>query len=410
MIYAATTRVAEAALRLRAQLGGSEALQERLVIGPPPARAAIWVHGASVGELTSARSVIEALASTHDVIVSANSETGRDMVRGWGLCARLAPLDMPGALARFLDAVQPGLQLTIENEFWPLRSRMLADRGITQAMIGARMSDRSAGLWARLPRVIGPMLGRITALSAQDAQSEGRLRDLGLAEAAVLPRLDLKLLAPARIDPPPDSPSRDLTVLAASTHDGEDAIIIDAWMAARARHPDLRLVLAIRHPDRGDDVAALIAARGLPVARRSRGDEAGDVLLVDVLGEMTRWYAGAGTCLVGGSWTDRGGHTPWEPAAHRCAILYGPFVSNFAEPYRILDQAGAARRLTADDLAAALTQLAGDPQAARDMGRRARTVLQQRAGDPATLVSRLRDLANSHGHSDIRDDTTEVSS
>lgn len=393
MIYAASTHLAEIALRMRARLGGSVALRERLVSGDLPDRADLWVHGASVGELTSARPIITALAADLRVIVTANTETGRDMAAGWGLPARLAPLDMPGALARFLDATQPRLQLTLENEFWPLRSQLLAQRGIPQAVIGARMSQRSAALWSRLPRVIGPMLERLSALSAQDAQSETRLRQLGLTQHSVLPRLDLKLLTPASIVPPPDTPERDAVVLAASTHETEEAAILDAWLAARQAHPSLRLVLAVRHPDRGDEVAALIAARGLPVARRSDGAENGPVLLVDTLGEMDRWYAGAAICLVGGSLTDRGGHTPWEPAAHRCAILHGPHIANFTESYAALRAAGAAREVTATTLGAELATLAGDPGAAHAMGDAARAVLSERAGDPEPLIALLRELA-----------------
>src|SRR5690606_25957918 len=107
-------------------------------------------------------------------------------------------------------------------------------------------------------------------------------------------------------------------------------------LAARQSCPDLRLILAPRHPRRGDEIAALIAARGLPLARRSGGAESGPVLLADTLGEMSRWYAAAGICFIGGTLTDRGGHTPWEPAAWRCAILHGPHVSNHAEGFAAL--------------------------------------------------------------------------
>ncbi|MBM3604726.1 MAG: 3-deoxy-D-manno-octulosonic acid transferase [Alphaproteobacteria bacterium] len=396
MIYDATTRIAEAVLRLRARMGGSAALRERLVDEAPPSPAAIWIHGASVGELTSARLVIEELAARHAVQVTANSETGRDLARGWGLAARLAPLDLAGALERFLTATRPRLCVTIEGEFWPLRSRVLAERGVAQAMIGARMSERSAGTWGRLPRVIGPMLRRIEALSAQDQGSEARLLCLGLPAAALLPRLDLKLLAPAAITPPAPDEARDRTVLAASTHEGEDGPVLDAFARIRQERPDLRLILAPRHPRRADDIAALATGRGLPLARRSQGAQdmpKGGVLLVDTLGEMARWYARAGICLIGGSLRDHGGHTPWEPAAHGCALLHGPHVGNFLEAFDALEAAGAARAVTAASLAEDLGRLCARPQETRAMGERARTVLTSRAGDPAALVDHLDNLA-----------------
>ena len=394
MLYAVSTRVAEAALRTRARLGGSAALRERLVTGPLPDPARLWVHGASVGELTSARPVIETLAADLPVLVTANTEAGRQMAAGWGFAARLAPLDMPGALGRFLDAVRPRMNLTLESEFWPLRSRILAQRGVHQTVIGARMSQRSAALWARLPRVIGPMLSRIAALSAQDPASEARLRRLGLRDDAVLPGLDLKLLTPARVTPPRDTDLRDRTVLAASTHEGEEAAILDGWLAARRARPDLRLILAIRHPARAGEVAALIAARGLQVLRRSQGHADGPVLLADTLGEMDRWYARAAICVVGGSLVDKGGHTPWEPAAHRCAILHGPHIGNFTDAYAALHDRDAAVLTDAASLADRLAGLTGDPARAHAMGDAARAVLIARAGDPAPLIARLRDLAN----------------
>ena len=394
MIYDGAMALAGAAMGLRARLG-DRLWRERLVLDAPPDPATIWVHGASVGELTSAQSLIAALAHDYSISVTANSITGRDMVRGWGLPARLAPLDAKAPTGRLLAAMRPRVQITIEGEFWPIRSRLLAAAGVPQLMIGARISDRSARRWARLPWVIGPMLARLAGLSAQDPASEDRLRALGLPEGALLPRLNLKLLAPAAITPPAPSLARDETWLAASTHEGEDAAILDAHLAARAARPGLRLILAPRHPERADAVAALITARGLEFARRSAGADAGDsdLLLADTLGEMGRWYAAAGICLTGGSLVDHGGHTPWEPAAYRCAILHGPHVANSAESYARLGAAGAARAISSASLGAVIAALAGDPAVARAMGDTARSVLIRDAGDPAALLHRIHSLA-----------------
>jgi 3-deoxy-D-manno-octulosonic-acid transferase len=395
MILAATARLAEQALRLRAALGGSASLRERLVIGPVPAPARIWVHGASVGELNSARDIITTLAKDSSILVTCNTMTGRETVRNWGLPCRLAPLDLPGALERFLTAAQPQLMITLEAELWPLRSRKLAERQVAQAIIGARMSQRSAASWARLRWVIRPMLERLAALSAQDQDSESRLRHLGLPDAAILPRLDLKLLTPARVVPVADSPARNATVLAASTHDGEETLILDAWQKICETHPALRLILAIRHPDRGDEVARLIRDRGLTCARRSAGQEDGRILLADTIGEMGRWYDAAALCVIGGTFTDKGGHTPWEPAAHRCAILHGPHVSNFTDSFADLEKQHAALPVTSETLVAEMTGLLAEPARMHRMGDNARRVLLDRAGDPAELLSQLQSLAHS---------------
>lgn len=398
MIYRAATTLAGAALRGAAPLAG-DALRERLVLGDPPPSVGggIWVHGASVGELNSARSVIEALAAKRPLLVTANTETGRAVAQGWGLPARLAPLDVPGAVVRFLDVARPALMLTIENEIWPNRAAQARRRGIAQAVIGARMSARSASRWGRARGLIAPVLAGLDLLSAQDEGTEAHLRTLGLPERALAPRLNLKLLGPAAIRPPEESPARDRVWLAASTHEGEEAPVLAAHAALRARFPELRLILAPRHPRRADEVARLIAAQGFPVARL--GDrplaEAGapPVLLIDRLGVMAEAYATAGVCLTGGSLVDRGGHTPWEPAAWRCALLHGPHVANFQADYGALDAASAARPVEAGTLAGALGAVLDDSPARRAMGQAARAALDRAAPDPAPLVARLLTLA-----------------
>lgn len=364
-------------------------LAERLVLDPAQLddAAPIWLHGASVGELMSARPVIEALAERCPLILTANTTTGRAVAEGWGLRARLAPLDTPQSLRRFLARFRPRVAVTLENELWPNRSALLDDAGVRQIVIGARMSERSARRWARLPWLIGPMLGRIYGLSAQDLGSEERLTRLGLPQDALLPRMQLKLLAPARSTPGPQTETRARTILAASTHEGEDAPILDAFMAARrALGGGLRLIIAPRHPVRADDVAALMAQRGLAPARRSAGaDESAPILLADTMGEMGRWYDAAAICITGGSLVAKGGHTPWEPAAHGCAILHGPHVSNFSEDYALLHAVNGAETLP-QDAGAALARLASDPQLAAQMGANARALLLKRAGDAAPLV------------------------
>lgn len=398
MIYRAATTLADAALRAVSPLAGA-ALRQRMVMdGPPPAiPGGIWVHGASVGELNSARPVIEALAAERSVLVTANTETGRTVAQGWGLRARLAPLDVPGALGRFLDAARPALMLTVENEIWPNRAAQARRRGIAQAVIGARMSARSAGRWGRARGLIAPVLAGLDLLSAQDEGTEARLLALGLHGAALAPRLNLKLLGPAAIRPPEESPARDGVWLAASTHEGEEAPILAAHAALRARFPDLRLILAPRHPRRADEVSRLIAAQGFPVERLGdralAGAGAPPVLLIDRLGVLAEAYAAAGTCLTGGSLVDRGGHTPWEPAAWHCALLHGSHVANFQADYAALDAGGAARPVEAGTLAETLGAILADPPARRAMGQAARAALDRAAPDPAPLVARLLALA-----------------
>ena len=392
MIYRATLGLAGAALRAAAPLAGPD-WRQRLALDDPPPPADIWVHGASVGELNSARPVILALAVRHRVLVTANSLTGRAVAAGWGLPARLAPVDVPGAVGRFLDAVRPRLMLTVENEIWPIRAAEARARAIAQAVIGARLSERSARRWGRARGLIAPVLGGLSLMSAQDEGTEARLLSLGLPASALVPRLNLKLLGPASVEAPPEAAARGGVWLAASTHPGEE----EAVLAAQKRLQGLRLILAPRHPARADEVAALIAAHGLAFDRLGGREvsQAGSppVLLIDRLGALDQAYAAAGVCFTGGSLADHGGHTPWEPAAYGCALLHGAHVTNFAADYAALDAAGAARQVDAATLGDAVAHWALDDVARQAAGRAARRALDAAAPDPAGLVARLDALA-----------------
>lgn len=341
---------------------GAGALAERLGHGGQPVD--LWLHGASNGELASVRWLVERIVAARPgmrLVVTCNTGTARTMVAGWalpGLEARLAPFDTPGAVARFIAGWQPRALILLENELWPERIGRMSERGPV-ILLGARMSERSAARWARLaPDLVRAALGRVTLASAQDAASEARLVALGLPEGSLGPQLMLKARAagsmPVTLPFAPPYP-RPRILLAASTHEGEDAMVLDAFAAARGNF-DL-LILAPRHPRRAGAIAALIAARGLPFATRSAGEVPGRetaVYLADTLGEMPFWYTMAGATVIGGSFVPKGGHTPFEPAAHNSAILHGPSVHNFTEVFAALDTGGGAQAAQAETLGPAL--------------------------------------------------------
>lgn len=383
-------------------------LRERLGLdGPPeqPAGRVIWIHGASNGELTSARNLIEALLADNPaqrLVVTANSVTGRDMVRDWnlpGVRARLAPLDYRICLQRFIEDHGPDAFLLLEGDLWPNRHAVCAKRGIGVALISARISARSARRWRRIGRLGRQVLGAVGLLSAQDAASEQRFRDLGVPPGAIHSQVTLK--STVSLDRPDARRlaeyrtvfDRAETLLAASTHDGEEQQVIDAFAEAREARPELKMILAPRHPVRGSEVARLLEASGLAFRQRSRGAEpepGGAIYLADTLGEMPLWYALAGQCFVGGSLVSKGGHTPYEPAQFDCAILHGPDLSNFAEQYAKLEAANGAIKVTdSATLAAALTGLSADDRARMCRNARSALELDATASGLATLVAAL---------------------
>lgn len=343
---------------LHERLGGGESVQQG---------GWIWLHGASNGELASVRPLAEALlrdAPDLRLLVTTNTTTGRRFVNDWGndrIATALAPLDHRLAVGRFLERWRPEILLIVENELWPNRIVMAAARGLPVVVVGARMSQGSARSWARLPALSRQIMARIDALSAQDAASEDRFAGLGLAKDRLLPRVNLKTAYAAA--PPSEvfaGLQRDRTILAASTHVAEEEVVLQAFAQARMTKPDLRLILAPRHPRRATEIGAMIAAAGFDYGCRSKGAQPGatPVYLADSMGEMANWYAAAGLCFVGGSLAPRGGHTPFEPAAYGAAIVHGPDVSNFGPVYAALDAAGGALEVAnAEALAEAFVTL-----------------------------------------------------
>ncbi|WP_066710238.1 3-deoxy-D-manno-octulosonic acid transferase [Celeribacter ethanolicus] len=386
---------------LRQVLRGREKprdLAERFTAGiprhPQSCATRLWVHGASNGELTAARSLIEEAlnrAPGLEILVTVNTVSARRMVRKWHLPrvqVRLAPMDLRPVLRHFLDLYDPAALISLENEIWPNRFTILKKRGIPVIVAGARMSERTARRWSQMQWLFGPTtratIGAITRLAAQDAASEQRLLQLGLPTDRLLPRMNLKTTVDLQAAPEaalaalrPHFPHA-TTLLAASTHEGEERVLLEAYGLLRQSQPDARLILAPRHPRRGDAVAQELTRAGLAFARRSLNDDpaAAPVYLADTLGEMALWYQLAGLCFVGGSLGPRGGHTPFEPAQFDCALLYGPHVSNHLAAYQALADIGGAVEVTdAAGLAAAAARLMADPEAAAQMAQNAHTAL-----------------------------------
>ena len=345
--------------------GGFTVAKERLGGGGPrPQGPHIWLHAASNGELASALPVLREVQEDRpdlSIFVTSNTVTGVALARALGYAAVLAPLDLRHAVRRFLKGREVVAHITMESEIWPNRTLVL---DAPTLVLGARMTESTAKGWAKLPKLAARVLRGIQWASAQDASSMERLLQLGLPTAAQGPTADLKAYYDPQTLPKPDPQitanyPRAQTWLAASTHEGEEDIILDAHVTARRTNPDLQLILAPRHPQRADEIAEMIAAKGLDYARRSHGDShAASVLLADTMGEMPNWYRIAGRVFIAGTLTDRGGHTPYEPAYFGCALIHGPDTRNFTNAFAQLDAAKAALRVqTADELARALETL-----------------------------------------------------
>ncbi|BDG75271.1 3-deoxy-D-manno-octulosonic acid transferase [Roseomonas fluvialis] len=337
----------------------------------PPGRL-VWLHAASVGETMSVLPLIGALAARDPalhVLVTTGTVTSATLFAERlppALAARVAhrfvPLDVPRWVARFLDAWRPDTAVFVESELWPNLIAATHARRIPMALVNARMSVRAARRWARAPGLARQVLSAFTLVLAQSEGDAARLRALG-ATGATSPG-NLKFAAAPLPAEPADLARLAALVgdrpawVAASTHPGEEALVIAAHRRLVADHPDLLTIIVPRHPDRGAEVAAL--GGGIDLARRSLGqdpDAGTQVLVADTLGELGLWYRLARLAFVGGSLVAHGGQNPLEPARLGCPVLVGPHTWNFTDILDGMAAAGGLFRIDAGpDPAAALAE------------------------------------------------------
>ncbi|MCC6302064.1 MAG: lipid IV(A) 3-deoxy-D-manno-octulosonic acid transferase [Gammaproteobacteria bacterium] len=374
-----------------------------------PAAGALWIHAVSVGEAIAAFPLVHALRRRYPqrpIVFTTTTPTGSERVLrefGAGVLHGYLPYDLPGAVARFLARARPALAVVLETELWPNMYAACAARRIPLIVANARLSERSAAGYRRVARLTRATLERITLVAAQGDADAARFLALGAPAGRVRAIGNLKF----DLTPPTDLVERGAALrralgetrpvwIAASTHEGEEEQVLDAYTAARARVPRLLLVLVPRHPERFDRVAALCAARGYTVVRRSEQrpcDADTDVFLGDSMGELMLFYAAADVAFVGGSLVPTGGHNPLEPAALARPVLHGPHMFNFEEIGRLLREAGGSREVAdAAELALALEELLAQSGCSVAMGEQARSVVLQNRGALERLLQIIDDL------------------
>ena len=358
-------------------------------------RPRIWVHAVSVGETIASAPLVRRLQTEHPdhaLLITSTTPTGSAQVRrlfGDTVEHVYLPYDLPGSVARFLRRARPSLALCMETEIWPNLFAGCARREVPVLIANARLSERSARAYARVAGLTRATLAQVAMVAARDVTDQERFKALGAPRVVVAGNLkyDLEVSATAQ------EVGRALRAalglqravwIAASTHAGEDEIVLEAHRRLRERLPDAALILVPRHPERFDEAAGRCAAAGLRTVRRSSGetpDERTEVLLGDTLGELMGFYAAAAAAFVAGSFAPVGGHNPLEPAALALPVLTGPQLFNFEQVYAELFAAGAARKVAdAAELADALYALLSDPALRRRMGEGGEKVLAAHRG------------------------------
>ncbi len=370
----------------------------------PPAPT-FWIHAVSVGETRAAQPLVVALRERypkHRILLTHMTPTGRatsQELLGDSVERVYLPYDTPWAMRRFLRHFRPTLGLIMETELWPNLIAACKAADIPLLLVNARLSEKSARRYARYPRLTRTALVQLTAISTISADDAERLQNLGAPVASVNGNMKFDITPPAgqrvigqafrtRIGERP-------MFLCASTREGEEALILDQWKKVGAGGTAL-LAIVPRHPQRFDEVARLVEARGLKLQRRSDDRPVAadtQVWLGDSMGELFAYYAAADLAFVGGSLLDFGSQNLIEPCSVGVPVLIGPSTFNFAEAAQAAITTGAARPVnSAGDLVTQALALLADPASRDVMGQQGRVFAKRHQGATArtlALIERL---------------------
>lgn len=371
----------------------------------PSPRPPLWIHAASVGEVLAAEPLVRQVRQ-HDpalpILVSTATVTGRDAARTrLGVdTVTLLPADILWIPAYALRRVRPRCLAIMETEVWPCLLRAAARRGVPALLVSGRISTRAARRYHLVPWLTRAALRSLAACAMQTSADAARIVALGAEPSTVRVTGNLKFARDATPARPHGAGTMPAfggrpVLIAASTHAGDEDVVLDACTALWAQFPQLTLVLAPRRPERFDAVAAALAQRGVTFVRRSRhtGPLSNDtqVLLLDTLGELADFLPAARGVFVGGTMVPVGGHNVLEPAMFGIPVVFGPHTENVTEAARALLAADAAVCVrNAGDLRDHWRRLLTDPVSGVACGERARQVVQARAAVAAHTFAVLR--------------------
>ena len=369
----------------------------------------LWIHAVSVGEAQAAAPIVKALRERRPgeaILVTSTTPTGAERISrafGAGIVHRYLPLDLPGAVARFLDRTGPRVAIIMETEIWPNLLAGCRARGVPVVMANVRLSEHSAAGYRRFRRLFAPVLGSVAAVAAQSGEDARRLASIGVPPDVIEVTGSTKfdVLLPASLREEAAVLRRTWGIargvwIAASTHEGEEAQVLEAFGQVLEALPDSLLVLVPRHPERFGAVAALVRRRGFEPAMRSRRPvdcTGARVFIGDTMGELPLFYAAADVAFVGGTLVETGGHNMLEPAALALPVLFGPHAFNFAEIGRRLVEAGGAERIGGPaSLGRAVIGYLRDAERRHEAGGRGRAFVESNRGARDRVLAMIETL------------------
>ncbi len=374
----------------------------------------IWLHAVSVGETIAAQPLIKRLLKEQPLplVITSTTPTGSAQVHKL-FAAEIAagrlinvylPYDFPWAMERLLKQINPQLLIIMETELWPNMLCATCDAKVPSILANARLSDKSRVGYQRVAGLSRLMLSKLTFIAAQSQHDADNFKLLGATDRQLQITGSLKFDLSVEADAEADGKAirqqwgheRPVWV-AASTHAGEDEVILQAHQALLQNFPDAVLILVPRHPERFDQVGHLVDQQDLAMARHSQGQATAQtqVYLGDTMGDMMRLFAASDVAFMGGSLVPVGGHNMLEPAALGLPVISGPHLHNFVQISELLEQAGVLSQIhNAQELAAAVAKLLADEAAYQQCSTQARLVVRQHQG----AIDRLWALVQQASH------------
>lgn len=369
----------------------------------------IWLHAVSVGEVQAARPLVNALLEEYSdcrILITTMTPTGADSVRqyfGETVKHLYLPYDLPVSVKRFIATIEPSILIVMETELWPNLFHYCQENNVPVIVVNARMSEKSARGYRRLSALTRSTLENISLLVAQGQKDAERLIALGANsnKTRITGNLKFDIHLPHSISEQAEALRRYLSVnrpiwIAASTHEGEEKIILDAFENICRKKPECLLVIVPRHPERAVNVRELCVKRNFSVLCKSDNspcDESIQIFILDTLGELPMYYAASDVAFVGGSFTEVGGHNMLEPASLGVPVLMGPYIFNFQEISQLLlDEEVAWKVANADELSSKVNCLLDDANLRHNTGERARNIVLRNRGNVEEVMKLIQDF------------------
>jgi len=381
-------------------------IPERLLV--QPARPTIWVHAVSVGEVLAVSGLVGELKRQfpdYRILISTTTDTGQKLARTRFGAENVFyfPLDFAFAIRPYLLLLRPELIVIAETELWPNFLRLGKASGARIAIVNARISDRSWPKYRRFQRLLARVLRQVDLFSTQTEEDARRLGQIGAPKERIQVTGNLKFDVPAPTAPPIIASLRAAfqqanagpVIVCGSTVEGEEPILLQAFVNILASHARAVLILAPRHPERFSEVAELLGQLGIRFWRRSlwSGDPiVAGVLLIDSIGELAALYSLADVAFVGGSLVPRGGHNIIEPALHGVPIIVGNHTENFRDIVSLFQSRDGVRVVGPAELPLAFMELISNPVEQIALGRRAAETLHAQMGATQRTMQALEQL------------------